>query len=88
MEPDVPGGSGPLLGGKNASLLSSLKSGPTSLLGEPHYRGDKEVSCVGEGDNKYKERLSLGQPQEWVHLPPGGATLPWRQGGELCGGGG
>jgi hypothetical protein len=49
MEPDVPGGSGPLLGGKNASLLGSLKGGSTSLLGEPHYRGDKEVSCVGEG---------------------------------------
>ncbi len=31
---------------KNASLLGSLKSGFTSLLGEPHYHGDKDVSCV------------------------------------------
>ncbi len=33
---------------EHLSLLGSLKGGSTSLLGEPHYCGDKEVSCLGE----------------------------------------
>ena len=46
MEPDVPpGGQTMMSGGPKGSLLGSLGAAlkGSSILGEPHFRGDKEV---------------------------------------------